>query len=128
MSATAFEDGMNVRREMWGPELAERALQSASPFAEPFQDMLTRYCFGEVWSRPGLGRRDRSLLTLSMLIPQGKALEIKMHTKAALTNGVTVEELREVMVHSIIYCGVPCAHTALRAMEEALAEVNEAAK
>lgn len=122
MSEDTFEAGMEVRRAMWGPELAERALQNASPFAQPFQDLLTRYCFGEAWTRPGLNRRDRSLITLAMLIALGKPLEIKMHTRGALSNGLSVEELRELMVHSIIYCGVPAAHTALQAMEEALGE------
>jgi len=119
---------MQVRREMFGPDLAERAVASASDFAKPFHDIMTRYCFGETWNREGLGRRDRSLATLSMLIAMGKELEIKMHVKGGLANGLTVDEIREVVLHAMIYCGVPASFTALRAAEAALAELGEAQK
>lgn len=122
-----FEKGMQVRREMFGPELAELAVKNASEFAKPFHDIMTRYCFGETWNREALGRRDRSLCTISMLIALGKELEVKMHVKGGLANGLTVEEIREVVLHSMIYCGVPASFTALRAAEAALAEI-EAAK
>jgi len=120
-----FEQGMTVRREMWGPELAELAVKNATEFAKPFHDIMTRYCFGETWNRPGLGRRDRSLATISMLIALGKEIEIKMHVKGGLANGLTVEEIREVVLHSMIYCGVPASATALRAADAALAEIAE---
>ena len=123
-----FEKGMQVRREMFGPDLAERAVASASEFAKPFHDIMTRYCFGETWNREGLGRRDRSLATISMLIALGKELEIKMHVKGGLANGLTVEEIRELVLHAMIYCGVPASFTALRAAEAALAELAEAEK
>ncbi|PTS83912.1 4-carboxymuconolactone decarboxylase [Sphingomonas sp. HMWF008] len=122
-----FEKGMQVRREMFGPELAERAVATASDFAKPFHDIMTRYCFGETWNRPAMGRRDRSIATISMLIAQGKELEIKMHVKGGLANGLTVDEIREIVLHAMIYCGVPASFTALRAAEAALAEI-EAAK
>jgi len=121
-----FEKGMQVRREMFGPALAERAVAEASDFAKPFHEIMTRYCFGETWNRPGLGRRDRSLLTLSMLIAQGKEMEIKMHVKGGIANGLTVDEIREVVLHAMIYCGVPASFTALRAAEAALAELDAA--
>lgn len=121
-----FEKGMQVRREMFGPELAELAVKNASEFALPFHDIMTRYCFGETWNRPGLGRRDRSLATISMLIAQGKEMEIKMHVKGGLANGLTVDEIREIVLHAMIYCGVPASFTALRAAEAALAEIEEA--
>lgn len=117
---TPFEDGMQVRREMWGPELAERAVAAASDLGKGFQDLMTRYCFGEVWTRPGLGRRERSMITLAMLIAQGRELEIKMHCKGALSNGVTEKEIEEIILHAMIYCGVPASFTGLRAAEEAL--------
>ncbi|PZO05949.1 MAG: 4-carboxymuconolactone decarboxylase [Alphaproteobacteria bacterium] len=120
-----FERGMQVRREMFGPELAERAVASASDFAKPFHDIMTRYCFGETWNREALGRRDRSIATISMLIAQGKELEIKMHVKGGIANGLTVEEIRELVLHAMIYCGVPASFTALRAAEAALAEIEE---
>jgi len=113
---------MQVRREMWGADLAERAVESASNLAKPFQDIMTRYCFGEVWSRPGLGRRERSMVTLAMLIAQGKELEIRMHVRGALSNGVTEEELQEIILQAMIYCGVPASYTGLRAAEEALGQ------
>jgi len=122
-----FDKGMQVRREMWGPELAELAVKNASEFAKPFHDIMTRYCFGETWNRPAMGRRDRSIATLSMLIAQGKELEIKMHVKGGLANGLTVDEIREIVLHAMIYCGVPASFTALRAAEAALEEI-EAAK
>lgn len=121
-----FEKGMQVRREMFGPELAERAVASASDFAKPFHDIMTRYCFGETWNREGLGRRDRSLATLSMLIALGKELEVKMHVKGGIANGLTVDEIRELVLHAMIYCGVPASFTALRAAEAALAELDAA--
>lgn len=121
-----FEQGMQVRREMFGPELAERAVATASDFAKPFHDIMTRYCFGETWNRPAMGRRDRSIATISMLIAQGKELEIKMHVKGGLANGLTVEEIREIVLHAMIYCGVPASFTALRAAEAALAEIEAA--
>lgn len=123
-----FDKGMQVRREMFGPELAELAVKNASEFAKPFHDVMTRYCFGETWTRPDLGRRDRSLATISMLIALGKELEIKMHVKAGIANGLTVAEIREIVLHAMIYCGVPASFTALRAAEAALAELDEAAK
>jgi 4-carboxymuconolactone decarboxylase len=125
MSNPLFDAGMNVRREMFGAELAEKAVANASEFARPFHDIMTRYCFGETWNRPGLGRRDRSLITLAMLIAQGRELEVKMHVKGGLANGLTVDEIREVVLHAMIYCGVPASYTALRAAEEALRDAGE---
>jgi len=124
VSDKAFEDGMAVRREMWGAELAEKALEGASAFARPFQEIMTRYCFGETWARPGLSRRDRSLITLAMLISQGRELEIRMHVQGALSNGVTPEEIREIVLQAMIYCGVPAAYTGLRAAEETLTRLS----
>ena len=119
-----FEKGMQVRREMFGPELAELAVANASDFAKPFHDIITRYCFGETWNREGMGRRDRSLATLSMLIAMGKEVEIKMHVKGGIANGLSVDEIRELVLHAMIYCGVPASFTALRAAEAALAELE----
>ncbi|PZQ59656.1 MAG: 4-carboxymuconolactone decarboxylase [Sphingomonas taxi] len=115
---------MAVRREMWGAELAENAVANASDFAKPFQDIMTRYCFGETWTRADLGRRDRSIATLAMLMAQGRELEVKMHVKGGIANGLTVAEIRELVLHTMIYCGVPASFTALRACEEALADIE----
>lgn len=122
-----YETGMKIRREMFGPQGAELAVANASDFAKPFHDIMTRYCFGETWGNPALGKRDRSLATLSMLIALGKENEIKMHVKGGIANGLTVEEIQALVLHSMIYCGVPASVTGLRAAEAALAEL-EAAK
>lgn len=119
------EQGMNVRRSMWGAEFADTAVANASEFAKPFHDMMNRYCFGETWNRPGLGWRDRSLITIAMLIALGKEAEIKMHVRGGIANGLTVDEIREVVLHSMIYCGVPASVTGLRGAEAALAELGE---
>ncbi len=90
----AFDRGLNLRREMFGVAGADKAIESASDFAKPLQEMVTRFCFGEVWQRPGLDRKTRSLLTLSMLIGSGRMLQFPAHVRGALANGVTKEELR----------------------------------
>jgi 4-carboxymuconolactone decarboxylase len=117
------EQGMQVRRDMWGPEFADAAVANASDFAKPFHDMMNRYCFGETWNRPGLGRRDRSLITLAMLIALGKEAEIRMHVRGGLANGLTVDEIQELVLHSMIYCGVPASVTGLRGAEAAFADI-----
>jgi len=121
-----FEAGMAVRREMWGEELAERAIANASDFAKPWQEFMTRYCFGETWNRPGLNRRDRSLITLAMLIAQSKEVETTMHVKGGVANGLTQEEILELILHAMIYCGVPASFTGLRAAEIAFTDLAKA--
>lgn len=124
--AELFEAGMKVRHAMFGPQGAELAVANATEFAKPFHDIMTRYCFGETWGNPALNRRDRSLATLSMLIALGKENEIKMHVKGGIANGLTVEEIQALVLHSMIYCGVPASVTGLRAAEVALAELEGA--
>jgi len=128
MAEDVFEKGLEVRRAMWGPELADNAIKNASSFAAPWQDLMNRYCFGETWNRPELNRRDRSLITLAMLISQGRELEIKMHVIGGLANGLTREEIREIVMHAMIYCGVPASFAGLRAAEAALNEIDAASK
>lgn len=117
-----FEKGLALRREMFGAAGAERALESASELSRPLQEMVTRFCFGEVWRRPGLDRRTRSLITLAMLIGTGRFLQFPAHLRGALTNGVSKEELRELVLHSQLYCGIPSAVEAMAALEAVLAE------
>lgn len=116
----AFEAGLQVRREIFGADMAERAIANASPFMAPFQDMITRYCFGEVWASEGLDRRVRSMITLAMLAALGRSEEIKIHVRGALTNGVTIGELQEIFLHAMIYCGVPLSLNAFLAADSAL--------
>ena len=104
-----FATGLAIRREMFGPEGAERQIEAATDFTRPLQDMVTRYCFGETWSRPTLDRKTRSMLTLALLTALGKQNQLRVHVRGAIQNGVSKEEIREVLMHSMIYAGLPAA-------------------
>ncbi|MFZ0787554.1 MAG: EthD family reductase [Candidatus Acidiferrales bacterium] len=119
-----FEAGMQVRREMLGPALADRALDSATDFTRPLQEIVTRYCFGEIWTRPPLDRRTRSLLTMAILVALGKPNQLRVHVRAAITNGATKDEIREVLLHSMIYCGVPAGVDSFTHAAEVLKEMG----
>ena len=114
--------GMAVRRQVLGDEHVDRATAAADAFTAPFQDLITRYAWGEVWSRPGLDRRARSIAVLSSLIAHGHHEEFEMHLHAARRNGLTVDEIREVILQSAIYSGVPAANSAFRVANEVLGE------
>jgi 4-carboxymuconolactone decarboxylase len=116
------EQGMKVRRAVLGDAHVDRSLENRTAFNEPFQDLLTRYAWGEVWSRPGLSRQIRSMLTLAMLVALNRPDEFRMHVRAALANGVSRAELQEVLLQSAIYCGVPAANSAFHIAEAVLAE------
>jgi 4-carboxymuconolactone decarboxylase len=117
-----FDAGMTVRKEVLGAEHVERSLEGASAFARPMQDLVTEYCWGAVWSRPGLDRRTRSLVNLGMLAALNRGHELGVHVRGALTNSVTPEEIREVLLQAAIYCGVPAGMEAFRIAEETLAQ------
>ena len=104
--------------------MAERAIANASPFMAPFQDMITRYCFGEIWAREGLDRKTRSIVTLAMLATLGRSEEIKIHVRGALTNGVAREEIQEIFLHAMIYCGVPLSLNAFLAGDEVFRTID----
>jgi 4-carboxymuconolactone decarboxylase len=116
----AFDRGLDLRREMFGPAGSDKALEAASDFSRPLQEMVTRFCFGEVWQRPGLDRKTRSMLTLAMLISNGRFAQFAGHVKGAVANGVTKEELRELILHSQLYCGIPAAVEATAICEATL--------
>ncbi|MFZ0523476.1 MAG: 4-carboxymuconolactone decarboxylase [Candidatus Acidiferrales bacterium] len=116
--------GMKVRRAVLGDAHVDRAENTKNYFSEPFQDLITRYAWGEIWSRPGLPRHTRSLLTLSMMIALNRSDEFRMHVRAALNNKVTREEIQEVLLQSAIYCGVPAANTAFHIAQEVFAEID----
>ena len=116
--------GMKVRRAVFGDAHVDRAESTKNAFSEPFQDLITRYAWGEIWSRPGLPRHTRSLLTLSMMIALNRSDEFRMHVRAALNNKVTREEIQEVLLQSAIYCGVPAANTAFHIAQEVFAEID----
>ncbi len=117
-----FDKGLALRREMFGPAGAERALETASELSRPLQDIVTRYCFGEIWQRPGLDRKTRSLITLAMLMGTGRFLQFPAHLRGALANGASPEELRELVLHSQLYCGIPSAVEGMAALEATLAK------
>ncbi|MGA7916609.1 MAG: 4-carboxymuconolactone decarboxylase [Candidatus Acidiferrales bacterium] len=116
--------GMKVRRAVLGDAHVDRAESTKNAFSEPFQDLITRYAWGEIWSRPGLPRHTRSLLTLSMMIALNRGDEFRLHVRAALNNKVTREEIQEVLLQSAIYCGVPAANTAFHIAQEVFAEID----
>lgn len=120
VTETRLEAGLAIQREMFGSEFADDALNNASDFKRPFQAMMTEHCFGDVWTRPGLTRRERSLITVAMLAALNRTPEVGLHVRGALSNGATLEEIREVLMQVMIYAGVPSAVGAFRVADEAL--------
>jgi 4-carboxymuconolactone decarboxylase len=116
------DDGMRIRREVLGDEHVERAVEGTTDFTADFQDLITRYAWGEIWARPGLDRRTRSAITITALVARGHVDELALHVRAALRNGLTVEEIKEVLLQSAIYCGVPAARGAFAVAQRVLEE------
>ena len=114
----AFQAGLTTRTQVRGPEYVDRALGAATDFTLPMQECITRHAWGNVWQRPGLDLKTRSLITVAMLTAQGKQHELKAHVRGAINNGATPEELREVMLHATVYCGFPTAIDAFRTVTE----------
>lgn len=121
-----YAAGMKVRGEVLGTAHIDRAEASKTSFTEPFQDFITRYAWGEIWSRPGLPRQTRSLVTLAMMVALNRGDEFRMHVRAALNNKVSREEIQEVLLQTAIYCGVPAANTAFHLAQEVFAEIDAA--
>jgi 3-oxoadipate enol-lactonase/4-carboxymuconolactone decarboxylase len=117
-----YDRGMEVRRAVLGDEHVDRAAARATDFTADFQDLITRYAWGEIWTRPGLDRRTRSCITLTALVAGGHDQELAMHVRAALRNGLTPEEIKEVLLQTAIYCGVPAANSAFAIAQEVLAD------
>jgi 4-carboxymuconolactone decarboxylase len=109
-----YEEGLAMRRQVLGDEYVQQSLDAATDFTRPMQELVTDYCWGAVWSRPGLPPRDRSLLNLGMLVALNRPDELRVHLRGALTNGVTVAEIREVIMQAGVYCGMPAALDAFR--------------
>ena len=120
MADDAHERGMKARREVLGDEHVDAAVERTSEFTADFQDLITRYAWGEIWTRPGLDRRTRSAITLTALIATGRFEELRMHVRAALRNGLEEDEIKEVLLQSAIYCGVPAANHAFAVAQEVL--------
>jgi 4-carboxymuconolactone decarboxylase len=119
-----FEEGLKIRRAVLGADFVDNAIASADDFSRPLQELVTEYCWGEVWGRPGLERKTRSLLNLAMLAALNRPHEIKLHIRGALNNGVTKDEIKEVFLHVGIYCGVPAAVDSFRIAREVFKEMG----
>jgi len=124
MNKDLFERGLAIRKAVLGNDYVEKTLAAADDFSRPMQELSTEYCWGHIWSRPGLERRDRSLINLAMISALNRPHELKLHVKGALANGVTREEIREVFLQVAIYCGVPAGIDSFRIAREAFAEVE----
>jgi 4-carboxymuconolactone decarboxylase len=122
-----FEAGMKNRRSVLGDAHVDRSMQNADPLAQPLQELVTEYCWGAVWGRPGLERSTRSLLTLAMLAALGHHDELRAHVRGALRNGCTPDQITEVILQSAIYAGVPAALSAMRVVVAAIAELHQEA-
>ena len=118
------QGGMKVRRAVLGDAHVDRAEASRTPLTDEFQDLMTRYAWGEIWTRPGLDRRTRSCITVAMLVALNRNEELALHIRAALRNGVTVDELKEILLQTAIYCGVPAANSAFGVAARVLAEME----
>ena len=120
----AYKAGMDVRRDMFGPEGAEKRVEAASNFNRPFEDLVTQYCFGEVWTRPLIDRKTRSMLTIAILAVLAKPNQLKTHVRGAIANGVSPDEIREVLMHVGIYGGIPCGADSFMHAREVLQELG----
>jgi 4-carboxymuconolactone decarboxylase len=128
MSNEKFERGLALRKQVLGAEYVEKSMASADAFSMPMQELSTEYCWGHVWTRPGLSLRDRSLINIAMISALNRPHELKLHVKAALNNGLTREQIREVLLQVAVYCGVPAGIDSTRIAREAFAELDAASK
>lgn len=120
MASRLFEEGLAVRREVLGADYVNNAVASANDFNREFQELVTEYCWGKVWTRPGLDRKTRSLINLAMLTALNRPHEVALHVRGALNNGCTRDEIKEVLLQTAIYCGVPAAVDSFRVAREVL--------
>lgn len=123
-----FEAGLKVRREVLGADYVDQSIANANDFMMAFQHITTEWCWGYGWDRPGLDRKTRSLLNLAMLTALNRAPEVKLHVRGALNNGVSVDEIKEVLLHATIYCGIPAGLDAFKAANEVLVEAGAVPK
>jgi 3-oxoadipate enol-lactonase/4-carboxymuconolactone decarboxylase len=119
-----YDAGMKVRRAVLGDEHVDRSLQARTPFNEELQALITKYAWGEIWTRPGLPRSTRSLLTIALMVALNRTEELRLHLRAAANNGVTRDEIKEVLLQTAIYAGVPAANSAFRTAEDVFAELD----
>ena len=119
-----YEKGLAIRRDVLGKEFVDHAISSADDFNRPLQELVTQYCWGEIWGRPGLDRKTRSMLNLAMISALNRPHEVKMHVKGAIHNGLTKDQIMEVLLQVAIYCGVPAAVDSFRIAREAFKEMG----
>ena len=124
MNKELFEIGLQIRREVLGAEYVDKSISQADDFNRPLQELVTEYCWGTVWSRPGISRKMRSLINLAMLTALNRPHEVKLHLKGALNNGCSKEEIMEVLLQTAIYCGVPAAVDSFRLAREVFSEIE----
>jgi 4-carboxymuconolactone decarboxylase len=120
-----FEKGLKVRREVLGAEYVDNSIKNATSFTMPMQELVTEYCWGDVWTREGLSKKTRSILNLGMLTALNRPHELKLHLRGAINNGVTKEEIQEVFLQTAIYCGVPAAIDSFRVAQQVFKEIEE---
>ncbi len=119
-----FDEGLKLRRQVLGPDYVDGSIANANDFMMAFQRITTEWCWGYAWSREGLSLKTRSMLNLAMLTALNRSAEIKLHVRGAINNGVTVEEIREILLHATIYCGIPAGLDAFKAANEVLTEIK----
>ena len=124
MDRQMFEKGLAIRRSVLGEEYVDNAIKTADDFSRPLQELVTQYCWGEIWGRPGLDRKTRSLINLAMISALNRPHEVKMHIKGALNNGLTKDQIQEVFLQVAIYCGVPAAVDGFRLAREVFQELD----
>jgi len=124
MNKEAFEKGLKTRREVLGADYVDNSIKNAGEFNMPMQELVTEYCWNDIWNRPGLDRRSRSMINLSMLTALNRPHELKLHLKGAINNGLRKDEIREILMQTAIYCGVPAAIDSFRCAKEVFAEMG----
>lgn len=124
MTSETYDKGLAVRKEVLGADYVEKSFANADEFSRPMQELSTEYCWGNIWTREGLSRRDRSLLNIGMISALNRPHELKLHVKAALSNGLTRDEIREALLQVAVYCGVPAGLDSTRIAREAFAEID----
>ena len=123
--SAVYKKGLKIRRAVLGRKYVDASIKAADDFNRPFQELVTEYCWGAVWGRPGLSRKTRSLINLAMLTALNRPHEVKLHIKGALNNGVSKDEIREVLLQTAIYCGVPASLDSFRIAREVFAEASQ---
>lgn len=124
MTDELYEKGLKLRREVLGAEYVEKSIAGADEFTKPLQDLVTRYCWGDVWNRPGLDKQQRSMINLAMITALNRPHELRLHVRGALTNGLSRETIREILLQAAVYCGVPADVDAFRTAREVFEEVD----